>query len=571
MGLKRLAFFSVIIFCLTFSAQNCGKVSIDELASTAPSVLELNAEPKNEDDPIPYPAPVPGHPTLPSNTKVIEFDINKYPNGFSFSLGNQEELTVIKDIKLNEIGDLSVKTSFNNDLSFDPNSLIFLYKPKMGYLGYDQKEIILTTIDETKIRFSLIFMVRSLVLINETNALVYGDDSEDQTALQKKLLNEKPVGSGDIFYKWERVAANQLFTPTSLTSALFVEKTGRDAYCFADNIVVNETTGKYDNIFLPRVTASPCALVKDAQGNNVISTTKSDPGLHCVCSANTTFQAQSWNLLTNPARILSLVNSNQLTGFISPLFFESYSHSAVLQSTHWDDDLIAMIIAQKRIVEDSGVSKNYTLAAIRAHGGISFPGRLSSDPPINWALVYLENGNPKNLIASKEIGISYKNTNPGPMSLANKNDGWSGKSSMVKIVRNKNLIQAWVSDWALSGEPFPTDVNGDSLLSVDLSSLPILEKFIGPQKFGYGSLSQMWSSFNNVQFDSGVSDKYVYDLKKNEVYELQNDGKYLRRKDINPYILLGSPRIIGNPETFKRYRLKEDQSFVLCSDESCLN
>ncbi len=566
MGFNRLVFFSIIILCITFLSQNCGRVTMDELASLAPSVLDVTSETLNDDDST----PVPGHPTLPSNTKVIEYDINKHPNGFSFSLGNQEEMAVIKGIKLNELGDLTVKTSFNNELSIDPDSLVFLYKPKIGYLGYDQKDIILSTIDDMKIGFSLIFMVRSMVLIDETNALVYGDDSEDQMALQKKLNNEKPVGIGDIFYKWERLAANQLFSPTNLASSLFIEKSGRDAFCFADNIVVNETTGKYDPIFLPIVTNPPCMLVKDAQGKNVLSTTKTDPGGHCVCVANATFQAQSWNLLTNPARILSLVNSSRLTGFVSPLFFENYGHSAVLQSTNGDDDLVAMVIAQKRILEDSGVSKNFTLAAIRAQGGISFPGRISSDPPINWAIAYFEDGAPIKIIASKEIGISYKNPSSGPRSLALKNDGWNGKSSMVKVVRNKNLIQVWTSDWALSGAPYPEDVIDDSLLSVDLGTLPLLEKFIGPQKFGYGSLSQMWSSFNNVKFDSGVSDKYVYDLKKNEVYELQNDGKYIRRQDINPYILLGSPRIIGNPETFKRYRLKEDQSFILCKDESCL-
>lgn len=255
-------------------------------------------------------------------------------------------------------------------------------------------------------------------------------------------------------------------------------------------------------------------------------------------------QAASWQFLENPERVSCLVNSTHYLGFVSSMNFEYYKHSAILTSSSRDDDSIFLIIA---FVRENNT--NYVLSAVRTQGGMI--------PQFGWGLVYHEAGgpgfSPSWLINSKSVGGTFRN--------ANGDDGWSNRKSRVQVERKGDIIEIMASPWH-ENESFLA-LAPDSKIVVDLNSDPRLARFKGAQSYGYGSHSQQHTTFLDVQFSTGMDDQFVYDLVNNIVYELQDEGGYSVRPDIDAFDHIGYPRQVRNPDTGKTYMLLPNKTYSL--------
>lgn len=252
-----------------------------------------------------------------------------------------------------------------------------------------------------------------------------------------------------------------------------------------------------------------------------------------------TGEAASWEMLPSPDRISCPVNSKEFTGFVSLNSFDSYTHRASLTSVHRDDDAIAIIIAFTRI---DGVI--YTLSAFRTNGHLA--------PQLGWGLVYSENGVQKKIFGERSVDGVHRNSLGGT--------GWSNRKSIVQVERDGDVIEASTSNWHVD-ESFLALVPS-SKITLDLNSDPLLIKFKGPKPYGYGSHSQAGTTFLDVYFSAGTSERYVYDLLHNLVYE-GNNGNYVLRTDIDAYSHIGYPRRVGNPETGKVYQLYPNKTYQL--------
>jgi hypothetical protein len=257
---------------------------------------------------------------------------------------------------------------------------------------------------------------------------------------------------------------------------------------------------------------------------------------------NPEFVATSWVLRQLPERIFCATNAGVVTGFVSPLGFEYYKHSAIVMSTNTDDDTIGVIIA---FVRDAS-NVNHVLAAVRTHGG--------NAPALGWGLVYYKDGAVFKVINNIDVGGVNKNGTSGDKL------GWNSRMSKISVVREGNKITAQASPWGLTEGSLA--VSSASKIEIDLSNATLgLSIFQGAKPYGYMTLSQLGSEYRAVDFSTGTNETYVYDLVNKIVYEKQASGKYAERKDLDAFTHIGTPRKVGNPDTGSIFQLDSSKTY----------
>ena len=216
-----------------------------------------------------------------------------------------------------------------------------------------------------------------------------------------------------------------------------------------------------------------------------------------VQPANVT-DMNGWVYDTTKKQVICQNNAFTYIGFVCTEAekTDNYALEATLSSTDGDDDCISIVIAFTTVA-----GREYTLSAVRARSYQSddMVGGINAQ----WFIVYNYQRNDAKMIAHVTV--------PGETA----STGWSSMTTgiKIKIERTGDTIKAWTS------EPDGAAVLPASLLTVDLNSDPVLNKFRGPQQYGYGCYSQLYSTFSGINIISG---DIIYDMEHNKVLVKKN-------------------------------------------------
>lgn len=199
----------------------------------------------------------------------------------------------------------------------------------------------------------------------------------------------------------------------------------------------------------------------------------------------------SWSYNSTNNQIYSTTNSTTYIGLVSPERYDNYVLEVNLSSTDQDDDYITLVLAFT-IVD----GKEYTISAVRAAGG------QNAEQKYYWAIVYNYGQFDTKILANN---ISY------PYTIGGATGGWRSfpNGTNIKSTRVGNVITASTTDFS--------DVNTYiQEFTVDLTSDPVLAKFINPCKVGYGCFSQASSTFKTLAFSGG---NIILDIDNNQVWK----------------------------------------------------
>jgi hypothetical protein len=255
-------------------------------------------------------------------------------------------------------------------------------------------------------------------------------------------------------------------------------------------------------------------------------------------------ETQSWNYNSGTEQINTTVNSQSHIGFISNIPLSSYTLDARLFSTNpGDNDRIGIVIA---FVEDED-----DLVPNQAFGldPASYPGVNTTDEfiPNQHTLTLLRNRD--NLDESYFISYNYGKTSRkivanGSTLLTNTLDDWGSAFADVRVERDGDIIKGFT----LNFSDLTQDVTfQDTEITVDLNSDPDLEKFKGPARYGFSSLSQQGASFSNISI-SGTGLNEIYDIRNGDIYEADSSGTWTinTSRDLSNEILKRS--VVFNPQ-----------------------
>jgi len=236
-------------------------------------------------------------------------------------------------------------------------------------------------------------------------------------------------------------------------------------------------------------------------------------------------EAAAWQLYGTGFRCT--VNSGYLTGFVSPEEFTNYVHECTLSSNAEDNDVIALVVAFKRI----GAS-NYAILAVREPGGVTdWTGSTS------WSLALYVDGVVS--VISKVNNTSFK-----------KSGNWSAvKHTRVRVERIGSMLIATCSQFGT------TSLLAVSKLEIDINDFPNLAWALEPCKYGYSCFSQQYSTFSSVVFEGGANANQLFDLTLNCTWDYVN-GAWVQDTNKTVQDVVGYPRTVTNPINGKSYRIE---------------
>lgn len=282
-------------------------------------------------------------------------------------------------------------------------------------------------------------------------------------------------------FNWRVVLMDTSPTPdvTIMDTALTVARPG-DGFTATLNFPVNLSIDSEERILIDWETISD-----NANGSGILPPTtlalfnawhKTAGPDYFPPDAQIPSSSEGAALVFDNNRIEVTKNTSNVIGMLSPISFEKYTLQATVGSSDADDDAIGLVIAQVR--KDG---QNHMLLAMRNQGGY---GGVNLAARKNFMLVYVrDNVNVKDF---------------GAVDIGTTENRWSGKTSLMKVVRDGDSIQCFAS-------AFNTTVLGTPL-TLDLTSDPLLAIFRDSCRFGLFSVSQAGTYWSNITFDFGVAD-----------------------------------------------------------------
>lgn len=183
-------------------------------------------------------------------------------------------------------------------------------------------------------------------------------------------------------------------------------------------------------------------------------------------------------LVFDNGRIEVTRNTANYISMVSPISFQKFTLDAQVGSADADDDAIGLVIAHVR--KDG---QNHSLLALRNQGGF---GGVDAATRKNFMIVYVrDNVTVKNL-GAVDIGTTENN--------------WSGKTSLMRVARDGDVINCSASTF--NGSALDTA----NVLTLDLSTDATLAIFRDSCRFGFFSCSQAGSYWEDIAFDFGEAD-----------------------------------------------------------------
>lgn len=266
----------------------------------------------------------------------------------------------------------------------------------------------------------------------------------------------------------------------------------------------------------------------------------------------------AWAYDSVAGQIHNTTNSVTFIGVVSTEKYSDYVLDVSIRSTNSDDDMIGLLLAWYK---DPVTGQEYTLEAVRTPGG---------NGPL-WGLRYNTGQGPsfgEKTLADGSSKVLWGNGASGTLSATaagyvsnTPTTGWSGQATQystdghtrIYATRNGNIITAKTS---LFGAP---DALLDAtLLTVDLSSDPLLAKFQGPSQYGFVSFSQQDSYWLVNQFTN--TQDVVFNLATGTAYTNVN-GTWTTTTNVT-YASLGTNVFLVNFDTGKTFFLKDPSNIL---------
>jgi hypothetical protein len=247
---------------------------------------------------------------------------------------------------------------------------------------------------------------------------------------------------------------------------------------------------------------------------------RDDWGAYKKASGNYTqddVAVEKWIYDSTLDRVRQPQNSTPYNGFISPESYSNYDIKIRLYSTNTDDDVIGLVAA---FAKDSN-GKIHTLSFLRSGGGVGSTGGvvycwgcMLDYNDFNWGSANYN----QVLLANNSSNSGYlpkTNSAANTLITGNSNPGWKGlgDGTVIRIVRTGNVFEAWCSEF---NSP---DLIEASKITIDLDALSsthsVLNLFKGSSPWGYSTLSQSNSMFENISI---TSSNLIYDLVNTKVW-----------------------------------------------------
>lgn len=350
------------------------------------------------------------------------------------------------------------------------------------------------------------------IVITSGYQLAYGNSASDRTALTNRIAGNVPPKFAEVISRWKRFSGTDYYPDASLIVA-------SPAAC---KTTLDTTTGVWTTGTYNPNTASQC---------------------------NTpTMNSLSWIYLLGPDRLFNIQNTTYYNGFFSTLKFDNFVGIATVSSTDVDDDAIGVTIA---VYFNSVTNQVHTLSAYRTQGG---------QPPVQgWGILHKVNGSLSRIIGEKSVGGTNKNAAP----TTGDAQGWNGRNSQIRVERTGNVIKAFASVWAVG---VANAVDPASEIIIDLADPANgLTDFMGPQAYGYETISQARATFSDLKFLTPAEENpdYIYDLKLDLVYGKKTVGiGYELVPGTKALETLGYPKTITNIETQREFLINSATSFT---------
>lgn len=404
-------------------------------------------------------------------------------------------------------------------LSVEPNGLIEAQvKSVNGEVGHVQLDKDSIGLDHVENKSSS-EILSELTSSNVLDALTFTPVNRAGDTMQGPLHTSGPfTSSTEIVNKgYVDLQVGQAFNPAGLSGqVLYLQADGTSPYGYEDNVKFgtfinsDEEFEQAEEGFVNQAT-----MFNSWHRLSHSSSNYSQP-------ASTT-EVDAWTYDGSTDTVSCTMNTVTMVGFVSNLRYSSYELETRLMSTANDDDVIGVLIAFT--TDENG--REHTLTAIRTCG-------YDSDV-IWWELFY-------NFSRPDQLQLT-NGSSTATSSFVNWSD--TGVGSTVRIHRSGDLIEAWCSQLG------QTQIDSGTLISVDLTSDPRLEKFRGPKSYGFVAKSQQNATFNDTVFSEPSNT--IYDTRDGSVWVADSNGNYQLDSNKTIHGVWGPNRILFNPDTRKLY------------------
>lgn len=248
----------------------------------------------------------------------------------------------------------------------------------------------------------------------------------------------------------------------------------------------------------------------------------------------------AWQYQTAQQRVFQPLNTNSWTGFISKNKYDRYDHAVTIGSTGTDDDFNGVVLAHQW---DGSVNHMLILAISPNPGnGAEWAGAENS------SAVMVHNGGAFNPFGAIATEVVLPNPTD-PKSPGN----WSVKGKRrLQVIRRGDQFDISMSNWG------STTLNPAKSFSFNLNNYPSMARFKGPQVYGYFSLSQPNSYFEDLFFDAGERPDTILYAPTGKVYKHTPGAGWGIDNSIIPLEEFGAPRELRNASDGARYVLNLD-------------
>ena len=234
--------------------------------------------------------------------------------------------------------------------------------------------------------------------------------------------------------------------------------------------------------------------------------------------------ARAWYYDSNLGSFVQPNNTGNWQHFVSPPGYYSteYTHDVVVKSSSTDDDGIGVAGAFYR---DEQTGHNYSIMFVRSQGGVT--------PQGGWGVIVQASGTPTGGgstdtrgkiipgLGACGLNIGGVARNGGPTGCANSigTNGWSSRTTRIRVERSGNILTAWCSPWGASDNVTRTDhvLDSNSHIVIDLDNTPFppgynltsWDVFKRPTGVGFNTYSQPNSYYLDWSYTPPIGEQII--------------------------------------------------------------
>ena len=291
--------------------------------------------------------------------------------------------------------------------------------------------------------------------------------------------------------------------------------------------------------------------------------------------------ARAWYYDNNLGSFVQPNNTANWQHFVSPpgYYGTQYTHDVVVKSSSNDDDGIGVAGA---FLRDEQTGHNYSIMFVRTQGGVT--------PIGGWGVIVQASGTatggsgstdtrntiiPGLTICGLDIGGVARNGGATSCASSIGTNGWSSRTSRIRVERTGNIITAWCSSWGSSSDVTRAShtLDPDSRIVIDLDNTPFpaghnltsWDIFKQPTGVGFNTYSQPNSYYLDWSYTPPIGEQMI-DMSSDSdgrVYEWNTEvGDWFVAADSLWDYVGNRSAIITDPRDQKTIRLT-------CTDYTC--